>query len=114
MAKIHSTVLNKRDIRAKLDDAIKDIAPERWGDDAQITLTKGLVCKRHKDFANKEHSWILWFADFTEGALNFDDGTQVEGKRKWHNINGHIHHRSDLREGTSTPSCCTGVPRNQT
>ncbi len=37
---------------------------------------------------------------FTGGALNFDDGAKVEGKREWHKIDGHIHHWSDPREGS--------------
>jgi hypothetical protein len=56
------------------------------------------VCKRHRDHANKEHSWILWLGDFTGGALNFDDGTKVEGRGVWHKINGHIHHWNDPHE----------------
>ena len=66
----------------------------------QITLNKDLVCKRHRDHANKEHSWILWLGDFTGGALNFDDGTKVEGVGVWHEIKGHIHHWNDPHEGT--------------
>jgi hypothetical protein len=44
--------------------------------------------KRHRDHGNKEHCWILSLGDFTGGALNFDDGTKVEGEREWHKING--------------------------
>ncbi len=50
------------------------------------------MCKRHRDLANTEHSWILWQGDLTGGALNFDDGDKVEGNREWHKFNGHIHH----------------------
>ena len=99
-AKIYSNVLNKRDREPELYDAIKELAPEWWGEDTQITLNKDLVCKRHKDHGNKEHSYILWLGDFTGGALNFDDGTKVEGKGVWHKINGHIHHWSDPHEGS--------------
>ena len=100
VAKIQSNVLNKRDKEPELYDAIQEIAPEWWGDDTQITLNKDLVCKRHRDHANKEHSWILWLGDFTGGALNFDDGTKIEGKGVWHKINGHIYHWNDPHEGT--------------
>ncbi len=100
VAKINSNVLNKREKEPELYDAIKEIAPEWWGDDTQITLNKDLVCKRHRDHANKEHSWILWLGDFTGGALNFDDGAKIEGKGVWHKINGHIHHCNDPHEGT--------------
>ncbi len=65
-----------------------------------MTLNKDLVCKRHKDRGYKEHTRILWLRDFAGGALSFDDGARVEGNREWHNINGHIHHWSDPREGT--------------
>ena len=74
------------------------------GDDAQITLNKDLACKRHKDHGNKEHSYILWLGDFTGGALNFDDGTKVEGKGVWHKISGHIHHWNDPHEGSKYSS----------
>ena len=99
VAKIYSIVLNKREEEPELYDAIEEVAPERWGDDAQITLNKDLVCKRHKDHGNKEHSYILGLGGFTGGALNFDDGAEVEGKGVWHKINGHIHHWNDPREG---------------
>ncbi len=59
-----------------------------------------LVCKRHRDNADREHSWILWLGDFTEGALSFDDGAKVAGNREWHKINGHVHHWNDPHEGT--------------
>ena len=100
VARIYSNVLNNRDKEPELYDAIKDVAPQWWGDDTQITLNKDLVCKRHRDHANKEHSWILWLGDFTGGALNFDDGAKIEGKGVWHKINGHIHHWNDPHEGS--------------
>jgi hypothetical protein len=100
IAKIYSNVLNKREKEPELYDAIKAVAPEWWGADTQITLNKDLVCKRHRDHGNKEHSWILWLGDFTGGALNFDDGAKVEGTREWHKINGHIHHWNDPHEGS--------------
>ena len=65
VAKIYSNVLNNRDKESEFYDAIKDVAPQWWGDDTQITLNKDLVCKRHKDHSNQEHSWILWLGDFT-------------------------------------------------
>ncbi len=100
VAKIYSNVLNEREKEPELYDAIKEVAPEWWGDDTQITLNKDLVCKRHRDHGNKEHSWILWLGDFTGGALNFDDGTKVEGKGVWHKINGQIPHWNDPHEGS--------------
>ena len=99
-ARIYSNVLNKREKEPELYDAIKEVAPEWWGDDAQITFNKDLVCKRHKDHGNKEHSWILWLGDFAGGALNFDDGAKVEGKGVWHKINGQIPHWNDPHEGS--------------
>ena len=100
IAKICSNLLRKREKEPELYDAIKAIAPEWWGDETQITLKKDLVCKRHKDHGNKEHSWILWLGDFTGGALIFDDGTRVEGKDVWHKIDGHIHHWNEPHEGS--------------
>ena len=100
VANIYSNVLNVRDKEPELYDAIQAVAPEWWGDDTQCTLNKDLVCKRHRDHANKEHSWILWLGDFTGGALHFDDGSTIEGKGVWHKINGHIHHWNDPHEGT--------------
>jgi hypothetical protein len=87
VAKIYSNVLHKSEKEPELYDAIKDVAPEWWGEDTQMTFDKALVCKRHRDHANKEHSWILWLGDFTGGALNFVDGTKIEGKGMWHRIN---------------------------
>ena len=83
------------------------------GDDTQITLNKDSVCKRHRGHAKKEHSWILWLGDFTGGALLFDDGNKIEGKREWHKINGHIHHWSDLTMGPHTPSSSIGAQGNE-
>jgi hypothetical protein len=73
--------------------------PEWWDENTQIILTKDLTCKRHKD-GNKEHSWLVWVGDFTEGALHFDDGIKIEEKYKWHGINGQTHHWNDSHEGT--------------
>ena len=100
VAKIYSNVLNNREKEPELYDAIKNVAPEWWDDETQITLNKDLVCKRHRDHANKEHSWIMWLGDFTGGALHFDDGAKIEGRREWHKINGHIHHWNDPHQGT--------------
>ncbi len=100
VAKIYSNVLTTEEKEPELYDTIKDADPEWWGDDIQITLKKDLVCKRHRDHGNKDHSSILWLGDSTGGALNFDDGTKVEGKGVWHKINGHIHHWNDPHEGS--------------
>ena len=100
VAKVASNVLNNREKEPELYDAIQAVAPEWWGDDTQITLNKDLTCQRHRDHANKDHSWILWLGDFTGGALLFDDGTRVEGKGVWHKINGHIHHWNEPHEGS--------------
>ena len=100
LAKVRLNVLNKREKEPELYDAIKEIVPGWCGDDTQITLNKDLVRKRHRDHANKEHLWILWLGDFTGGALNFDDGTKVEGKGVWHKINGHVYHWNDPHEGS--------------
>jgi hypothetical protein len=70
------------------------------GDESQITLNKDLVCKRHRDHASKKNSGIMRLGDFTGGALNFDDGVKVEGKREWDLITGFILLMSDPREGT--------------
>ncbi len=40
----------------------------------------------------------MWLGDFTEGALQFDDGLKVEGKRGLHKINRHIYHWCDPHE----------------
>ena len=100
VAKIYSNVLNNREKEPELYDAIKNVAPEWWDDETQITLNKDLVCKRHRDHANKEHSWIMWLGHFCGGDLHFDDGTRIRGQREWHKINGHIHHWNDPHQGT--------------
>jgi hypothetical protein len=100
VAKIYSNVLNNREKEPELYDAIKNVAPEWWDDETQITLNKDLVCKRHRDHANKEHSWIMWLGHFCGGDLHFDDGKRIRGQREWHKINGHIHHWNDPHQGT--------------
>ncbi len=62
---------------------------------------------------NKENSWVMWLGDFTGGALNFDEGAEVEGKREWHKIKGHIHHRNDPHEGTQCSIVLCGGTRKQ-
>ena len=99
VAMVKSNLVRNREKEPILYDAIKAIAPEWWGDETQIILNKDLKCRKHKD-ANKEHSWILWLGDFTGGALNFEDGTKLEEKYKWHRINGQIPHWNDDHEGT--------------
>ncbi len=42
VAKIYPNVLNKREKEPELYDAIKEVAPEWWGEDAQVTLNKDL------------------------------------------------------------------------
>ena len=114
VAKIYSNVLNNREKEPELYDAIKNVAPEWWGDDTQITLNKDLVCKRHRDHANKEHSWIMWLGHFCGGDLHFDDGTRIRGQREWHKINGHIHHWNGPHEGTTYSIVlyrCTMAPK---
>ena len=98
IALIKSNLLRKREKEQLLYDAIKEIAPEWWGDETQIILNKDLTCKKHKD-GNKEHSWIIFLGDFTGGALCFDDGTRIEEQYKWHKVDGHQYHWNDPREG---------------
>ena len=88
---------SKRD-RA-LIEALKEIAPEWWGDDTRICINRNVKCERHKD-GNKGHSYILWLGDFTGGALVFDDGVRIEEKYKWHKIDGQIYHWNEPHEGT--------------
>ena len=76
------------------------MAPDWWDEETQITLNKDLTCKRHRDRGKKEHSWMMWLGDFAGGALNFDDGAKVEGKREWHKIDGQTHHWYGLHEGS--------------
>ena len=99
VANIYSNLLRTREKDPMLYDAIKEIAPEWWGEETQIILNKDLTCKRHRD-GNKEHSWILWLGDFTGGALHFEDGAKIEEKYKWHRINGQTPHWNDPHEGT--------------
>ncbi len=40
VSKIYSNVLNKKEKEPDLCDAMKEVVPERWGEDAQITLNK--------------------------------------------------------------------------
>ena len=58
-----------------------------------------MQCERHKD-GNDGLSWIIWLGDFTGGALVFDDGTRIEEKYKWHQIDGRQYHWNEPLEGT--------------
>ncbi len=40
VAKIYSNVLNNREKEPELYDAVRDVAPQWWGDDTQITLNE--------------------------------------------------------------------------
>ena len=57
----------QREKEPELYDAIKEVAPEWWGDETRIILNEDLVAKRHKD-GNKGHSWLLWLGDYTSGG----------------------------------------------
>ena len=83
----------------ELAQAIEDIAPEWWGEDTRMSISRNAQRERRKD-GNKGHSYVLWLGDFTGGALLFDDGTRLEEKYTWHKINGQIHHWDELHEGT--------------
>ncbi len=83
-----------------LYDAIEEVAPKLWDEETQITLDRDLMYKKHRDRGNKERSWILWLGDFVARALNFDDGTQIEGKREWRKINRQTHHWNDPHAGS--------------
>ena len=99
VAKISSNLLWQREKEPELYDAIQAIAPEWWGEDTRIILNKDLIAKRHKD-GNKGHSWCLWVGDSqTGGGLNFDDGSEIEGKCQRFKIDGQMHHWNDPREG---------------
>ena len=78
----HANV-NLREDEPELYDAIKDVAPEWWDDDTQITLHKDDARKRQKDRGNSEHTWALWLGHYAGGALNFDDGKRIRGQREW-------------------------------
>jgi hypothetical protein len=81
VAKMYLNVLNKMVTDPVLYAAIKEVAPEWWVAETQITLNKYVTCKRHRDHGSEEH-WILRLGDFAGGALNFDDGAKIEGKRE--------------------------------
>ena len=89
----------KQKIDGELMTAIEAIAPEWWGEETGICISRNVQCERHKD-GNKGHSYILWLGDFTGGALVFDDGTKIEEKYKWHKINGQIHHWNEPHDGS--------------
>jgi hypothetical protein len=91
VAHLKSNVL-KRDKEPALYDAIKEIAPEWWGEETRITLNKDVVCQRHKD-GNEGHSWMLWLGDYTQGGeLHFEDGAVIKEKGVWHKFMGQVPH----------------------
>ena len=98
--KLYSNVLKNREKEPELWGAIKETAPELFGNETQLTLNKDLCCKRHRDRGNKERSWILWLGGFAGGALKFDNGDKVEGKYEWHQIDGRDYQWNDPREGS--------------
>ena len=79
--------------------ALKDIAPEWWGDETHIVVNRNVQCARHID-ANYGHSWILFLGDFQGGALVFETGDRVTQRRIWHKIYGRIPHWNEPHEGT--------------
>jgi len=83
----------------KLIELIASIAPEWTEGESKITLNRNVQCERHKD-GNDGLSWIIWLGDFTGGALVFDDGTRIEEKYKWHQIDGRQYHWNEPHEGT--------------
>ena len=98
VARVRSNVV-RRDREPALYEAIKDIAPEWWGDETRVTVNQDVVCQRHRD-GNTGHSWMLWLGDYTQGGqLHFDDGTVIDGKRLWHRFDGQQHHWNTPHEG---------------
>ena len=79
VARVRSNVV-RQDKEPVLYKAIKEIAPEWWGEETKITVNQDVVCQRHKD-GNSGHSWMLWLGDYTSGGqLHFDDGAVIDGK----------------------------------
>ena len=98
VAYLRSNVV-KADKEPALYEAIRDIAPEWWDDETRITVNQDVCCKRHHD-GNTGHSWMLWLGDYTSGGqLHLDDGSVIDGKRKWHKFNGRNHHWNTPHEG---------------
>ena len=83
----------------KLKELIAAIAPEWCEGETKITLNRNVQCARHRD-GNDGQSWIIWLGDFKGGALVFDDGTRIEEKYKWHQIDGRQSHWNEPHEGT--------------
>ena len=98
VAHVRSNVVRKEK-EPVLYEAIKEIAPEWWGDETRVTVNQDVVCQRHRD-GNTGHSWMLWLGDYTDGGqLNFDDGTVIDGKCVWHRFDGQQHHWNTPQEG---------------
>ena len=97
IAHIESNALGKSE--HILRHAIKNIAPEWFGDGTRVCLNRNVKCEKHRD-GNVGLSWILWLGDFTGGALCFETGSRIEEKYKWHHINGQIPHWNEPHVGT--------------
>ena len=97
VAKLQSNLLGKK--KTVLRNAIREIAPEWFGDETQIILNKNVTCQRHVD-RNKGHSWVCWLGDFVGGALCFDDGRKLTEKYFWHKFNGQDAHWNEEHTGT--------------
>ena len=97
IAMVESNLLNQIK-EPLLTDAIKQIAPEWFGDETQVILNRNVTCKRHVD-KNNGYSYVCFFGDFEGGDLCFDDGAVYKDKHSWHKINGQIAHWNEPHTG---------------
>ena len=66
----------------------------------EICLNKDVQCRPHKDKTNVTESHIIFFGDFSGGALCFEDGTRFEEKNKWYEFDGKQTHWNEPHTGT--------------
>ena len=96
---VDSNVCSKSSVDILIRKAVKELAPEWFGEDTRIVLNRNVQCERHCD-SNDGHSWIMFLGDFVGGALVFENGERVEEPRIWHRIDGRVPHWNEPHTGT--------------
>ena len=66
-----------------------------------VCINKNVVCGPHRDKKNCNVSYIVFFGNFTGGALCLEDGRRFEEKRVWHGAfdGARITHWNEQHEG---------------
>ena len=80
----------------ELFDLVKTIFPNV----NEIVINKDVQTKPHRDKTNITESHIIFFGDFTGGALVFQDGTRFSEKETWFDFDGQKTHWNEPHQNT--------------